>query len=306
MSWPYDVRTEPRYPGPVVGLPGVARALAAFLLAAPLAAQIVTENAGVISPELTIVREVVGLARSENLDELRWTQELLFAPDRTHEFRLSVPWVSSTARFDAPGGELEHDQQGLGDVSLRFKQALWRADEVMRSERVALTFELGAPTGAHDARENGVAVPRALQLGSGAWSFGVGAASTWIQDRRRVALAGSYRHRTRHDGLQPGATAELDAAFWYRLSPAVFQPGESGSEIRGVLELLASHTFASELGGVEQDDDGGIVWLAPGIQFYPTTSVLLEANVQVPLYQDLDDALGERRWSANLVLKLLF
>lgn len=285
--------------------PACLRILAALLLAAPSAAQIVTENAGVVSPELTILRELASVERSENLDEVRWSHQLLWAPDRANEFRLTVPLVWREARFDAPGGELESDAHGLGDVALRFKHALRRADGVMRSTRWGLLLELGAPTGAHDQRVSGVEVPRALQLGSGDWSFGAGSALTWIRDRQRASLEAFYRHRTRHDGLQLGATAELNAAWWYRLSPAVFQ-ADSGPEIRGVLELLSSHTFASEVGGSAADDDGGIVWLAPGIHFYPATNVLLEANVQFPLFQDLDDALGERRWSAHLVLKLLF
>ena len=48
------------------------------------------------------------------------------------------------------------------------------------------------------------------------------------------------------------------------------------------------------------------MWLAPGIHVYPGTHLLLEANVQLPLIQDLDDAVGERHWSANLLFKLVF
>jgi hypothetical protein len=83
----------------------------------PAAAQIVTENAGVISPELTILRESVAEARSENLDEVPWYHQLIFAPDRADEFRLTVPLVLRTARFDPGGGEQEAHQAGLGDVA---------------------------------------------------------------------------------------------------------------------------------------------------------------------------------------------
>lgn len=279
--------------------------LALVLFASPTAAQIRTENAGVISPELTVLRELATAAHSENLDELRWTHQIQWSFDRAHEFRLSVPLVWREATFDSPGGELESDEHGLGDVSLRFKRALWRADEVMRSQRWALLLEVGAPTGAHDAEEDGVPVPRTLQLGTGDWSLGAGSAYTWIRDRQRLSLEAFYRHRTRHDGIQLGATAELNAAWWYRFAPVAFE-ADSGPEIRGVLELLSSHAFPSEIGSSEAEDDGGIVWVAPGIHYYPATHLLLEANVELPLFQDVDDDLGERHWSANLVLKLLF
>jgi hypothetical protein len=282
-----------------------ARLLAPLVFAAPAAPQIVTENAGVISPELTILRAVGSVSRSENLDEVRWSHQLLWAPDRANELRLSLPLVWRTARFDSGGGELESHEHGLGDASLRYKRALFRADEVMGSDRWALLFEVGAPTGEHDAEEDGVPVPRPLQLGTGAWSYGAGSAYTWIRDRLRLSVEGFYRHRTRHDGVQLGDTVELNAAWWYRVNPVVFRPG-AGPEVRAVLELLSSHTFPSEVDSTEQGDDGGIVWVAPGIHWYPSTNVLLEANVELPLFQDIDDALGERRWSANVVLKLLF
>lgn len=274
--------------------------------AAPVAGQIVTENAGVISPELTILRESLSMLRTENLDELRWTHQLLFAPDRAHEFRLSVPFVWREARFAGTSGEEEADLAGLGDVSLRFKQALARSDDVMRSERWALLVELGAPTGDDDALENGTPVPRVLQLGTGDWSLGAGGAFTWIEDRRRFALEAFYRHRTRHEGEQLGASIDLNAAHWYRIQPAAFTAGDERTEVRGVLELLGSHTFPSEVGSDTQDDDGTILWLAPGLQVYPGTHVLLEANVQVPLFQEGDDPFGERRFGAALVLKFLF
>jgi hypothetical protein len=294
------------YAGAVSAGRFVAPCVAALLCAELASAQVVTENAGVTSPELTILREVATVSRSENLDELRWSHQLLFAPDRANELRLTLPVVWREARFEGAGGELESHEHGLGDASVRFKRALARSDDVMRSRRWALLLELGAPTGDDDAKEEGVRLPRTLQLGTGDWSLGAGSAYTWIDDRQRVSLEAFYRHRTRHEGIQLGATAELNAAYWYRFVPAAFGTHDSGPEIRGVLELLGSHTFASEVGDDSADDEGGIVWLAPGIHVYPAASVLLEANVQLPLFQDLDDDLGDRHWSANVVLKLLF
>jgi hypothetical protein len=297
-----DMRSRPAHLPPCLTL-----SFALALLARdPAAAQITTENAGVISPELTILRESVSVARSANLDEVGWEQRLIFAPDRAHEFRLSVPVLRREARFDTPGGEAVSDESGLGDVSLRFKQALFRADDVMRSERWALLLDLTAPTGEHDAEVNGTPVPRPLQLGTGAWGFGAGGAYTWIADRQRAALEATVHHVTRHDGIQLGASAELNAAYWYRFVPAAFDLAHPGTEIRGVLELLGSYHFATEVGDDLVDDDGPLLQLAPGIQIYPGTHVLFEANVLVPLYQDIDDALGDRHWSANLILKFLF
>ncbi len=176
----------------------------------------------------------------------------------------------------------------------------------MESTRWALIAELGIPTGQDDAVENGSTIPRRLQLGTGDWSFGLGSALTRIHDRHRFSIEALYRHRTRHADVQLGSSTDLNLAYWYRLSPPAFEVLEESTEVRGVLEILGSYRFGSEIGEATQADDGTLVWLAPGIQIYPGTMVLFEANMQVPLYQDLDDDIGDRYWGASLVIKLLF
>lgn len=282
-------------------------AAALTLLALPASAQVVTENAGIVSLEAPILRESVSFFESENLRETRWTTQFIFALDSTRELKLSLPLLSRESTFHPAGsGEETADLFGLGDASIRFKQSLWQRDDVMESTRWALLTELGVPTADDDAEENGAPIPPRLRLGTGDWSLGAGSAFTSILDRHRFSAEAFYRYRTRHEDIQLGSSTDLNLAYWYRLSPVVFRPEEETTEVRGVVELLSSYRFASEVGDDSQDDDGLLVWLAPGIQVYPGTSVLFEASVQVPLYQDLDDAVGDRHWAASLVVKLLF
>lgn len=274
-----------------------------LLLLAPAGmAQIVTENAGTISPETPILRQSYSYFGSERLEELRWTSQLIVAPDTSREFKLSMPVLYRDVTVGDRGDEL----LGLGDISLRYKQSLWQRDGVMESTRWAFLTELGAPTGDSDAELNGVPIPRRLQLGTGDWSVGGGTAWTWIRDRRRFSAELFHRHRTRHDGLHLGPTSELNLAYWHRLRPRAFPPQGRVTEVRGVLELLSAYRFPSELGNERLDDDGAIVWLAPGLQVFPGTKVLFEASFQLPIHQDLDDALGRRSWAASAVIKILF
>ena len=273
----------------------------------PASAQIVTENAGIVSPEAPILRESLGFFDAENLREARWTSQFIFALGEQRELKFSLPVVWRESTFQPSGGSEETaDLFGLGDASIRLKQSLWQKDDIMESTRWALLTELGLPTGEDAEEKDGAEVPRRLQLGSGDWSMGLGSAFTVIRDRHRVSVEGLYRHRTRHDDIQLGSSAELNLAYWYRLSPAAFQAGEEVTEVRGVLELLSAYRFPSEIGTDSQDDDGTLIWFAPGIQIYPGTSVLFEASVQVPILQDLDDAVGDRNWAASLVVKFLF
>jgi hypothetical protein len=287
-----------------LGSQGAAMLLA---LASIARAQIVTENAGVLSPETPVLRESLSVFESENLDEVRVSNQLIYSVDTKREFKLTLPFLSRDVDFAGVGGTPEDDRiQGIGDISLRFKQSLWQVDDVMESTRWALLAEVGAPTGKDDGEEHGALLPPRLQLGTGDWSLGFGSAFTLIRDRQRASIEALFRYRTPNDDIRLGESLDLNLAYWYRLQPAAFDPDRYTTEVRGVIELLSSYRWPSEISGTTADDDGAIVWLAPGIQIYPGTDVLLEANVQIPLYQDLDDAVGHREWAAAFVLKFLF
>ena len=285
--------------------PAIRAALLLAVLCRAAQAQVVTENAGVISPETPIVREGLSVLDAENLREVRWEHQLIYALDPTREVKLTMPLVWRDVELASAGGVEDADLTGLGDVSLRFKQSLWQEDAVMASTRWAALAEVGAPTGDDDETENGVLIPRRMQLGTGDWSLGAGTAYTWIRDRQRFSAETLFRYRTRHEGLRLGETLDLNLAWWYRITPARFPPGDPPLEVRGVLELLSSYRWPSA-GDGDQDDDGTLVWLAPGLQVYPSKSVLLEAALRAPIHQDLDDALGDRRWAGVLALKFLF
>ena len=57
----------------------------------PASAQITTENAGVIPPGTPILRESLSYFDSEDLDEVRWSNQVVFAFDPTREIKLDVP-----------------------------------------------------------------------------------------------------------------------------------------------------------------------------------------------------------------------
>ena len=136
----------------------------------PASAQITTENAGVIPPGTPILRESLSYFDSEDLDEVRWSNQVVFAFDPTREIKLDVPVLRRDVIFAGTSGE-EHDSlSGLGDVSLRFKRSLLRKNEIMASTRLALLAEVEAPTGErererHDDPEEPTARHRRLDAG---------------------------------------------------------------------------------------------------------------------------------------------
>ncbi len=279
-----------------------------FLLLAPATSgQILTANAGVNSPELPTLIELLSYRSFAHVKEVRSLLQFVYSPTPTLETRLTVPTLYRDLEFKTPSGLDESDSLfGLGDLELRLKYSLFQEDGVLESTRWAVMVEGVAPTGRHREREAGVELPRKLQLGSGGWGVGVGSAFTIIRDRHRFSAEVFYRHRTRHEGFRLGDSFHLNLAYWYRITPATFDPEEQEVEVRGVFELLSTYRSES-IGSRGGLDDGGFeVWAAPGVQIYLNRDVLIEASIQVPIFQNIDDPFGRRQWGATLGVKFIF
>lgn len=270
--------------------------------------QILTENAGVISPEAPILRESLSSLWAKHLHELRWNNQLIAGLTPKIEGNLNLPVVYRDVEFRLPGGSHEsHDDFGLGDLSLRGKLSLYQADEVMASTRWAVLAETIAPTGDDDENDRGIRVPRRLQLGLGSWGFGGGSAFTVIRDRHRASVEVFYRHRLPHEGVKLGDEVSWNVAYWHRLHPASFDPEkEEELEVRGVVELLSTYRFLDRGAAVGSAEEGLLIWAAPGLQFYPWKNLLFEGSILFPVAQTLRDDAGRREFAALFAVKLLF
>lgn len=276
-----------------------------FIFSAKVRAQVLTENAGAISPETPILRQTVLHLDYSAAQELRYTPTLIWAPDPKREFRLTIPYAWKTVDF--AGGSAS--RAGLDDITLRYKQSLWQENDVMASERWAFLAEIGVPSGPTDTRSaQGNVLPPRLQIGTGSFSLGAGTAYTLIKDRHRFSVEAFYRHYLPASGTRFGSTAELNLAYWYRLSPAQFpEDEETPVEVRGVLEILNVYRFSDQFEGKSIGNRGALVWLAPGLQIYPEgQDVLLEGALMIPLAQTLSDELGKRRWGLTGTIKILY
>ncbi len=270
-------------------------------------AQIFTANGGVNSPELPTVIELLSYRSFDHVQETRSLLQLLYSPLPTLETRLTIPTLYRDIDVKTGTGPRENDSVfGMGDVELRLKYSLYQTDGVITSTRWAAMVEATAPTGEHHANADTVEIPRKLQLGSGGWGLGLGTAFTVIRNRHRFSVELFYRHRTRHDGFRLGDTYHLNLAYWYRLTPAEFDPDEEEIEVRAVFEILSTYR-ADSISGPSSLDDGGLeVWAAPGVQIYLSGNVLIEAAVQVPIFQNINDPFGRRNWGATLGVKFIF
>jgi len=270
----------------------LAAALGSFT--APLAAQILVENAGVGSPEVPTYEQSIAAFQSDHVREVAWVHNFSWSPTRVDELRIVLPVVSREVEFAG----VEDDSFGLGDVRLRYKRQLWREEGLLSSTRFGAVAELLAPTGDDDLSVGGTRWPRALQPGGGAFGLGLGLAYTRIRDRHRFASEVMLRARDEDEGFQVGESFSLGLSYWYRLSPAVFEPGPHVTEVRGVLECLATWRAEAEQDDVSLGGDGTLLWLVPGLQVFVRRNLLLQSSLALPVVDDVDDPLGDRRWAA--------
>jgi len=269
------------------------------------AAQLVTTDAGVISPELPTVKERLEWFVRDDSRELRATTRLAWAPDRRFQVDVVVPFVDRTWNLGA-----RTTQEGLGDLEVEAKWALVRDDDVMRSDRLSLLGGLVLPTGDDELLVSGhhagyVATPRS-GLGLGTWGGSLGLGGTLVRDRHRLAAAARFHALAPDDGFDPGSTATLDLAWWYRVTPAVFAPDRDDIEVRGVVELLSKWQGDDALAGAGLANGGYDLWLVLGAQVFPTRAVGLECGVLLPLEMSTSSPFGHDRYALTVSFRLAF
>jgi len=286
---------------------GAALAVLVAACAAAPGAQILTENAGVTSPEVPTLNLRFTADSFDDLFDVRAVPTLYYGLDPKTELKVETPVVlHRDADFTGATGQPDQETWwGIGDVGVRVKRSLAQTDGVMASTRFATMLEMTVPTGRDDVRGGGVSLPRKLQISSGAPRFGGGLAASVIRDRHRFSADAWFRHPLRHDGIRLGETIDAGFAYWFRLHPAAFDPEQPTTEIRPVIEVRYLHQFASVASG-RLGDDGDRWIVAPGIQIYPAPSLLIEANARLPIAQTIDDPRGDFRWGALVSVKILF
>ncbi len=281
--------------------------LLTILTATPARSQVLTENAGVTSPEVPTLNLRFTTDSFDDLFDVRAVPTLYYGLDAKTELKVETPIVlHREADFVGATGQPDSETWwGLGDVGVRLKRSLAQSDGVMTSTRFAAMLEMTVPTGRDNVRGGGVELPRKLQISPGAFRFGGGLAASVIRDRHRFSADVWFRHPLRHDGIRLGETIEAGIAYWFRLHPVAFDPDAPTVEIRPVIEARYLHQFAS-VAGRRLGDDGDRWIVAPGIQVYPTPSLLLEASARLPIAQTIDDPRGDFRWGALVSIKILF
>lgn len=272
----------------------------AAALAGALPAQLYTTDAGVLSPALPSLRERLEWRRLRDTDEWLAETRLQWSPSRALQLDLALPFVAR--RTD---GAFRGRQEGLGDALLGAKIALVRDDDVMRSDRLSVLFEVQAPTADTGSVVDGVDLGPRAGLGLDVFGVAVGVAGTIVRDRHRAALALRWLEFGVDDGFAPGSVFSADLAWWYRLAPRAFSR-EDATELRLTTELLTRVVADDRRVGDDPQNGGTETTLVVGLQANPSPTLRFEAGVRVPLVATTVMPFGDERIGALFSCRMFF
>jgi hypothetical protein len=169
-------------------------------------------------------------------------------------------------------GTTERDE-GLGDLFMLVKYRAYRLNTPDYTLGIAPTIGLEFPTG-HDS------------FTSDTWNlkpglFFSGRRGPWAVDLNIAYKWNGFADRGK-GGRDPGDEVSLDLAFAHQFSIG----GRGFASLAPVLELTYTHSWPDEKRGHDIDNTREtFFYLSPGIKFL-TSSLILEALVQIPVWQD--------------------
>jgi len=202
---------------------------------------------------------------------------------------LIVPSMRKQLTTTENGVKQEIRNTGISDVTLNLKYAFWQRDRLNQTTRLAAFAAVKFPTGSTDETDaSGKPLPAGLQLGTGSWDFPFGLAFTRSSGRFGLNAALFYRINTEHEAIDFGNQFKSDLAFGYRLYPAQYETYRE-KVVNLYLEINSTVTGKNQINGETDSSSGGhTIFLSPGLQWVLRQNLLIEASLQLPVFEDLN------------------
>ena len=224
---------------------------------------------------------------------------------------LVVPYSDKSMRLTILTGPLTgqrvtRDTNGLGDMRTLLKYRIYTKDKPGLTHRLGLFGGVEWPTGDDDDRDSLGRLPQPLQLGSGSWDPIVGVVWTTQKLGWEFDADLGYKVNTKANNFEFGDQVFTNISYQYRLWPRKLPNEGIPSFIYGVMELNGSYTEKNKLGGIEDDDSGGLtLFLSPGLQWV-SRSWVVEGSIQLPIVQDLHGDALKTNYAAKLGARYRF
>ncbi|MCZ6499285.1 MAG: transporter [Gammaproteobacteria bacterium] len=184
-------------------------------------------------------------------------------------------------------GSVRRSSEGIGDLTIFGRYTLFQRDGIGRTLRLGAIAGIKAPTGDDDESDALGRLPIPLQSGTGSWDSFVGIVVSYETLQGGLHSQLTYQAKTAANNFEAGDVSRLDVSWQRRVWPTVLKPN-SNAFVYGVLEANIIHSQKSTVSGQVNNDSGGTtVFITPGIQ-YVSKKLILEAAVQIPVYQGLN------------------
>jgi hypothetical protein len=188
-------------------------------------------------------------------------------------------------------GRVEKDS-AVGDFRFLGRYTFFADDYApLSTRRAALLAGMKFPTGGD-------------RFGTPSYDPIFGAVGTWAANRHELDLDALYTVTTKRHDFEAGDEFRYDLAYRYRLWPERFRGRLL--QFNAVLELNGRWTGKTRTDGSTVGASGGsIIFLSPGAQFI-AKRVIVEASVQLPVWQDLNGPQLENDFTAVLSVRIPF
>lgn len=160
---------------------------------------------------------------------------------------------------------------------------IYQKDAPRLTTRAILIGGVKLPT----AEDDKSGLPPPMQLGTGSTDYTVGTAVSRIGHRLGYYSDLKYTFKNEGNGYEFGDTLNYDLALGYRWLPEVYE-SYPAKQLNLFLELNGLYAQKDRLDDQRVPDSGGhSLFLSPGVQWVPFKTALLEASVQIPIYENL-------------------
>jgi hypothetical protein len=248
------------------------------------------------------------LAAGYSFSDRFFAGAMLMYRDNDMDMRFSDGMRTLTGR---DGFTMESD--GIADTMLMAKYRLFADDPLIPTRQASLFFGLSVPTGSIDEKNDTHPVPMrqdellpyGMQLGSGTWDPSIGllyqaSTSPWWWGVNGVYTARLYDNKRDY---RLGDEFRLDGYLMYQFRPdwlvQVQLNGHYQGDIDGVMDQFTDGRSGHAIQGVpaspaatplwETDNYGGTQLFATlGMQWQPAPLHIIDLNVGLPVYRDLN------------------
>ena len=193
------------------------------------------------------------------------------------------PYIIRNVELTDPssGKRIDKNDSGIGDLTLIGRYTIYAKDYPSGTARFAPLAGIKLPTGDDDLEP--------ITTESVDLQFGAVSTITWDFGRHEIDADIIYRVNTEAKDFEKGDGLFYDLAYEFRVYPWTLPDVGAPNFLYLVAEANGIFSQKSELNGKTIDNSGGsILFLSPGIQF-ATKRYILEASIQLPVIQDLND-----------------